>query len=346
MTARVITGDVLHADQRGRLLGFPTANVRLGDDPVPRFGVYAGRLDGHPAAVGVGMRRTFGADPEPLLEAHLLEFSGDLYGRRVRVELLELVRGEVTADALAAEIAAAVPAVRARLDEHDRASAVRVERAVAALREGRVVVLDGSAVGHGASQLVVAGDHADATTINRLAAEARGLVALAMPASRCERLGLEPQRSGGHDGSGRPFTLSIEARRGVTTGISAQDRAVTVAAAIAPDATADDLVVPGHVFPVWTVAGGVLERPDAGEAAVDLLRLAGGTAAAVLCTMLDPRGEVAGPQELAAYARAHDAPRVSLGDVVAVRRAHARRCASIVDGDPAVPADGRRPVIR
>ena len=91
-----ITGVVVRGDQRGRELGFPTANVRLpsGFEP-PNFGVYAGLLDGRPAAISIGVRPTFGAGLEPLLEAYILDFSGDLYGETVRVELLRLIRGEL-----------------------------------------------------------------------------------------------------------------------------------------------------------------------------------------------------------------------------------------------------------
>jgi riboflavin kinase/FMN adenylyltransferase len=91
-----VTGVVVHGDQRGRDLGFPTANVRLPSSvEPPEFGVYAGFVDGRPAAISIGVRPTFGAGLEPLLEAHVLDFSGDLYGENVRVELLQLIRGEL-----------------------------------------------------------------------------------------------------------------------------------------------------------------------------------------------------------------------------------------------------------
>lgn len=87
-------GEVIHGDKRGRELGFPTANLRLGGREAPPFGVYAARLDGRPAAVSVGVRPTFGNGLEPLVEAHVLDFSGDLYGQEVVVELFEFIRPE------------------------------------------------------------------------------------------------------------------------------------------------------------------------------------------------------------------------------------------------------------
>lgn len=322
----VISGEVIHGDQRGRLLGFPTANVRIPAGAVTRLGVYAGRLDGAPAAVSVGVRPTFGAHLEPMLEAHVLDFSGDLYGRRVNVELLEFVREEAAFDGAAAlvrQMERDVRQVRELLADHDREAAHRAEVAIDALRAGEMVVLDGSANGYCASHLVIAADHADAAAINTMATDARGLVALAMTATRCDQLGLPLQRGGSQESSGRPFGLSIEARHGVTTGISAEDRAVTVAAAIRPDASAEEIVVPGPVFPMRAADGGVLERAQDVEAAIDLARLGGGTPAAVICTLLDDAGDVADRQSAAAYADRRGLPIVAPADVVVYRRAAA-----------------------
>jgi riboflavin kinase/FMN adenylyltransferase len=113
---RTITGTVIHGDARGRTLGFPTANVELPhcDEPLP-FGVYAGRVDGWPAAVSVGVRPTFGQGLTPLLEAHLLDFTGDLYNHAVQIDLLRFLRPEArfdTLDALVAQIDADVERTR------------------------------------------------------------------------------------------------------------------------------------------------------------------------------------------------------------------------------------------
>ncbi len=323
----LLTGEVVYGDQRGRVLGFPTANLRIDRAVAPRFGVYAGRLDGRPAAVSVGVRPTFGGASEPLVEAHVLDFAGDLYGRNVRIELLEMVREEEafpSADALTQQIREDVRMVRKIVTAQERDAVARFEGAADALRRGETVVLDGSAVGDGTSQMVVAADRADADAINRMAADARGLVALALPASRCDALRLPTQPEGQHPRSGRRYALSIEARHGVTTGISAQDRAVTIAAAIAPTATADDLVVPGHVFPVRVANGGVIERAATEEAAVDLVVRAGMTPAAVICAMLDDHGDVANRETVIAYAEERRLVVCTPSDVLAFRRSEAR----------------------
>jgi riboflavin kinase/FMN adenylyltransferase len=113
---RVVTGTVVVGDRRGRELGFPTANVRFPDDAEPpAFGVYAGMALGRPAAISVGVRPTFGDDLEPLLEAHILDFDGDLYGREITVELLEFLRPEArfnSVEALVAQMEADIAEVR------------------------------------------------------------------------------------------------------------------------------------------------------------------------------------------------------------------------------------------
>lgn len=332
MPTLVISGEVVHGDKRGRELGFPTANVRVAAGAVPAFGVYAGRLDGIPAAVSVGVRPTFGAGLEPLLEAHVLDFAGDLYGREVSVELLEFVRGEQSFDdvgELVEQMHDDVRAVRELVAGHERDAAVRVAAAIEELRRGRMVVLDG---GDGAWRLMAAAEHADAAAINVMATTARGLIEVAMTPQRCRQLGLEVQSGGRIGASGRALTLSIEARRGVTTGISADDRATTVAAAIAPHASSADVVVPGHVFPVRAAEGGVLERVGYAEAAVDLARLAALLPAAVVCVLLDDDGEVAGWPVVADYVRREGLRVLSGGDVLECRRAALRADA---EGGPA-----------
>lgn len=95
-----VRGPVVHGDQRGRVIGFPTANVLLDEEALPSFGVYAGRLDGMPAAISIGVRPTFGNNLQPLLEAHVIGFDGDLYGREVTVTLVERVRDELKFDSV------------------------------------------------------------------------------------------------------------------------------------------------------------------------------------------------------------------------------------------------------
>jgi 3,4-dihydroxy-2-butanone 4-phosphate synthase len=318
----IVRGEVVHGDARGRTLGFPTANVRLHDGAVPVFGVYAGRLDGAPAAISVGVRPTFGSELEPLLEAHVLDYEGDLYGRQVEIELLRFVReerpfGEV--DELVAQMHADVRRVRQLLAEDEADARTRVASAVEALRGGRMVVLSGGETARSAD-LVVAAVHADADAVNRLAHEARGIVSLVLPGARCDRLGLSLLRDGVHGAGRRAYTVSIEAREGVSTGISAGDRAATIAVAVSPRTGPHDVVVPGHVFPVRAADGGVLERADQPEGALDLVRLGALQPGAVVCTMLDEDGDVAGPATIAAYAERHGLLTVTVEDLVTYRR--------------------------
>jgi 3,4-dihydroxy 2-butanone 4-phosphate synthase/GTP cyclohydrolase II len=183
--------------------------------------------------------------------------------------------------------------------------------ALAELREGRMVVTcDRDGAG---AQLVVAAEAADAEAVNFMAREARGLICLALTPERCDELGLELMQDGGTpDTIGKRFTVSIEACEGVTTGISAADRARTIAVAIDPAAGRDDLVVPGHVFPLRTVPGGLLERRGAAEAALELMRGAGLHPAAVICDIINDDGAEARRPELDAYCERHGLPLVSI----------------------------------
>lgn len=179
---------------------------------------------------------------------------------------------------------------------------MNVERAIEDLRSGRMLVLQGGRGSAGSGVLVVAAEHADAAAVNLLAREARGLVSLALTPERVRRLGLRRMRPAAPRLDGTEMLVSIEAREGTTTGISAADRARTVAAAAATDAAPEDLVSPGHVFPLATARDGVLGSAGPAEAAVDLLRLAGLAPAAVQCAVLDDDGEPATGARLTAIA--------------------------------------------
>jgi 3,4-dihydroxy 2-butanone 4-phosphate synthase/GTP cyclohydrolase II len=194
-----------------------------------------------------------------------------------------------------------------------------VPEALAVLRAGRPLVLCGE---DGDRPVVFAAAGAtDAGTINFMAREARGLVCLALTPERCEELGLElipPRR--GQGGEGEPFTVSIEAREGVTTGISAGDRARTIAVAVDPTAGEADVCSPGHVFPIRVDAAGVIGRPATPEAAVDLARAAGLAPAATLCAVLGDHGDVLEPEETAAWCDAQGLLALSTAAVVEWRR--------------------------
>ncbi len=138
--------------------------------------------------------------------------------------------------------------------------------AVEALKQGKVIIIIGDRFRRGDMDLAVAAQHASAEAINFMATHGRGLICLAMQQDRAMRLGIGLMNPGKDRQSGRPLGRSIEAAEGVTTGISAADRAQTVRVAVAPEATADDIVSPGHIFPLICSPGGVQERPAAAEA--------------------------------------------------------------------------------
>ncbi len=174
-----------------------------------------------------------------------------------------------------------------------------LEPVLAALGAGRIVVLTGDRLRGGDIDFAVAALHVDAAAINFLATHGRGLICLALTPAHALRLGIGLINPGAARQSGRPYGRSIEAREGVSTGISAADRAKTVAVAMDPGASADDLVSPGHVFPLIAAAGGFAERPAALEAAIELTRRAGAGEAAVICSIMRDDGEMARIDDIA-----------------------------------------------
>lgn len=191
-----------------------------------------------------------------------------------------------------------------------------MHEAFAALRRGQMVVVVDPDQGEGA--LCLAAQFVTPDAVNFMATHGRGLVELVMTRERMQRLGIP--LLGDEKGKARKrFGASIEARRGVTTGISAADRATTIRAAVAENASADDLVMPGHVFPVLAQEGGVLARQGLPEAALDLVRLAGLRPFAVLCEVLDDGGNLAGEPDLQSLAEAFSLPLIRIDQVVAHR---------------------------
>lgn len=189
-----------------------------------------------------------------------------------------------------------------------------VANAVAELRAGLPIILRGPEAG-GVADLVMRAESVDAGSINFMVRHGRGLVRLALPAERCEALAIRaiPRTPGARlHGAG----VMIEARDGVTTGISAADRARTIATAIDPSSGPGDLVHPGHILPLRVADGGVLARPGQAEAALELARRAGGTAA-VLCHILDEHGDIASLAELRLFAHRHRLHLVHVADVIA-----------------------------
>ncbi|MFA9201566.1 MAG: 3,4-dihydroxy-2-butanone-4-phosphate synthase, partial [Cypionkella sp.] len=152
--------------------------------------------------------------------------------------------------------------------------------------------------------------------VNFMATHGRGLVCLALTPARAVRLGIELINPGRENQSGRPHGRSIEAASGVTTGISAADRAHTIATAVADGATASDLISPGHVFPLITAEGGVRERPAAAEAAIELCRRAGAGDAAVICSIMRDDGEMARIDDIRPLLAAHAIPVADIGSLL------------------------------
>lgn len=167
------------------------------------------------------------------------------------------------------------------------------DRALADLAAGKIVVLTGDRLRGGDIDFLVAARHADAAAVNFMATHGRGLICLSITPDRAAQLGLSLLNPGTERQTGRPFARSIEAATGVTTGISAADRARTVEVAIDAAATSDDIVSPGHVFPLIAQPGGVLARPSAVEGSIELCRMAGVGDTAVICSILRDDGEMA-----------------------------------------------------
>lgn len=200
---------------------------------------------------------------------------------------------------------------------------VRVMHALDAMRTGRPVILMDDLDRENEADLIVAAEHMTVETMALFIRACSGIVCLCLTDSALEQLQLPPMTRHNESRHGTAFTVSIEARHGVTTGVSAADRVTTLRAAIAPNARPDDLVRPGHVFPLRARAGGVLERRGHTEGAVDLARLAGLQPAAVLCELMNDDGTMCRGEQVAAFALAHDFPVLSVEDLVSYRQAEA-----------------------
>jgi 3,4-dihydroxy 2-butanone 4-phosphate synthase/GTP cyclohydrolase II len=206
-----------------------------------------------------------------------------------------------------------------------------IEDALVELRAGRMVVVCDDEDRENEGDLTIAAQFAGAAEINFMAKHGRGLICLALPATRCDELKLAPMADRNESPFETAFTVSIEARTGVTTGISAHDRARTIAVAIDPHSTAADLVRPGHVFPLRARPGGVLERTGQTEAAVDLARLAGLHPAGVICEIMNDDGTMARVPDLERYCAEHRLKMVSVADLIAYRRACERSVQRVAD---------------
>jgi 3,4-dihydroxy 2-butanone 4-phosphate synthase / GTP cyclohydrolase II len=183
--------------------------------------------------------------------------------------------------------------------------------------------------------VIIPAQFATPRIINFMAKHARGLICLAINADRARQLDLTPMVPRNESGHGTAFTVSIEAREGVTTGISAHDRAHSIAVAIDPTKGPRDIVSPGHVFPLTARDGGVLVRAGHTEAAVDISRLAGLTPAGVICEVMNDDGSMSRLPELLTFAREHDLKIGTIADLIAYRR----RSESLVERVVETPFD-------
>jgi 3,4-dihydroxy 2-butanone 4-phosphate synthase/GTP cyclohydrolase II len=199
---------------------------------------------------------------------------------------------------------------------------VPVEQIIDEARNGRMFVLVDDEDRENEGDLVIPAQMATPDAINFMATHGRGLICLALSASRVEQLGLEPMSRTNRSRMETAFTTSIEAREGVTTGISAADRARTISVAIDAAKGADDIVSPGHVFPLVAREGGVLVRAGHTEAAVDIARLAGLNPSGVICEIMAEDGSMARLDDLLRFARLHGLKVGTIRDLIAYRRKH------------------------
>lgn len=191
-----------------------------------------------------------------------------------------------------------------------------LDSALAALAAGQVIVLTGDRLRGGDIDFAMAARHATSDAVNFMATHGRGLICLALTPAHALRLGISLINPGTDRQSGRPHGRSIEASTGVSTGISTADRAWTIAVACDPVATGDDLVSPGHVFPLIASAGGVTDRPAALEAALELVRRAGAGDAAVICSIMREDGEMARIEDIAELIEQHGLAVADVSDLL------------------------------
>jgi 3,4-dihydroxy 2-butanone 4-phosphate synthase/GTP cyclohydrolase II len=195
-----------------------------------------------------------------------------------------------------------------------------IEEAIEDIRHGRLVVVVDAADRENEGDLTIAAQFATPEAINFMATHGRGLVCLCLTEERCDDLGLRPMAERNETPFGTAFTVSIEAREGISTGISAHDRSRTIQVAIDPSKGPRDVVQPGHVFPLRAKPGGVLQRAGQTEAAVDLARLAGLNPAGVVCEVMNDDGTMARVPDLIAYCERHDLKMITVADLIEYRR--------------------------
>jgi 3,4-dihydroxy 2-butanone 4-phosphate synthase/GTP cyclohydrolase II len=194
-----------------------------------------------------------------------------------------------------------------------------IEDAIAEVRDGRMVIIVDDEDRENEGDLVCAAEKATPEIVNFMARHARGLICLPLTEERCDELHLTTQVADNTSYLGTAFTVSIDARKGVSTGISAADRATTIQAAVDPQTRPQDLARPGHVFPLRAKKGGVLVRPGQTEASVDIARMAGLYPAGVICEIMNEDGTMARLPELTDFAALHQLKMITVADLVRYR---------------------------
>jgi 3,4-dihydroxy 2-butanone 4-phosphate synthase/GTP cyclohydrolase II len=212
-----------------------------------------------------------------------------------------------------------------------------IEEAIEQIRQGRMVVVCDDENRENEGDLTMAAQFVTPEAINFMRKEGGGLICLALTPERCDELGLDLMAAKNESAFKTAFTVSIEARSGVSTGISAADRARTIQVAIDPRTSPRELVQPGHVFPLKARAGGVLERVGQTEAAVDLARLGGVIAAGVICEIMNEDGTMARVPDLIPYCERHGLKMVTVADLVAYRRQNDKLVERVADTETSLP---------
>jgi 3,4-dihydroxy 2-butanone 4-phosphate synthase / GTP cyclohydrolase II len=206
-----------------------------------------------------------------------------------------------------------------------------IEEAIEDIRDGKMVVVCDAEDRENEGDLTMAAQFITPDAINFMATHGRGLICLALTGQRCDELGLDLMAAKNESPFQTAFTVSIEAREGITTGISAHDRAHTVQIAIDPSTRPHDLVQPGHIFPLKAKEGGVLERTGQTEAAVDLARLAGLNPSGVICEVMNDDGTMARVPDLERYTQKHGLKMVTVADLIAYRRRNDKLIERVVE---------------
>ncbi len=204
----------------------------------------------------------------------------------------------------------------------EKSAFATIEDAIEDIRQGKIVVVVDADDRENEGDLTIAAQFATPEAVNFMTKEGRGLICLCLTEERCDELGLRQMTERNETPYGTAFTVSVEAREGVTTGISAPDRSRTIQVAVDPRSKAEDLVQPGHVFPLRAREGGVLMRAGQTEAAVDLARLAGLIPAGVVCEIMNEDGTMARVPDLIPYCERHGLKLVTVADLIEYRRRH------------------------